>query len=210
MTKWKWTFASLAICSLILAACGSNDASKESTASGETTSQNEQKNSESNEATAETDLERLQEQPLTVLVNGKEEEQTASLQNSDNQGYSMFVLPEYELSAEEPYKDILYVKEHDDVFMRIELLEDTPDFVQEEEYMKSHLKAISTEILQPEEEYFKFENSVSYQASNEEETVTTVLIKDSTNPIKLTIFTKQGEDHRQAFLEMAKTIQRNQ
>ncbi|WP_163103339.1 hypothetical protein [Peribacillus alkalitolerans] len=209
MTKWKWTFASLAICSLILAACGSNETS-ETTASGETTSQNEQKKSDSSEANEENDLERKQEQTLEVVVDGNKVEQTATLQNSDNQGYSMFVLPEYELSAEEPYKDILFVKDHDDVFMRIELLEDTPDFVQEEESMKSYLKAISKEMIQPEEEYLVLENSVAYQASNEEETVTTVLIKDPVNPLKLTMFTKQGYDHKQAFMEMAKTIQRNQ
>jgi hypothetical protein len=210
MTKWKWTFASLALCSLILAACGANETSTESTTSGETTSQNEQKSSDSNAANEGNDLERKQEQPMKVVVNGKEVEQTAFLQNSDNQGYSMYVLPDYELSAEEPYKDILFVKEHDDVSMRIELLEDSLDFSQEEESMKSHLKAISSDVVQPEEEYFKLENSVAYQASNEEETVTTVLIKDPVNPLKLTMFTKQGQDHKQTFMEMAKTIQRNQ
>ncbi|PAK74401.1 hypothetical protein, partial [Micrococcus luteus] len=69
-------------------------------------------------------------------------EETAVLEKSDNQNYSMYVLPSYELTAEEPNKDVLYLTDNDQVFMRIELLPEDTDWEMAEENAKSQLTAV--------------------------------------------------------------------
>jgi hypothetical protein len=216
MRKWK-LFTVIWISALLLSACGTNDATKEQVNENSAAEQNLQdktntKNSSSENDTSSSDDEliRLMEQNLTYSINGKKIEETAFLTNSDNQGYSMYVFPQFELTSEEPMKDILYLKEHDDVFMRIELLSEETDWTAEESNIKTQLKAVSNHVEEAKEDFLKADQSAAFQASNEEEIMTAVLFKNEKNPLKVTMFTKKGLDYRQAFMEMAKTIERNQ
>lgn len=85
---------SVLLLTLLLAACGSSDkeASNDNQATGSTNS-NEETSSDSN----------------------------GTIVNSDNQEYSISVLEGYELTAEEPNKDLLFNKENEEQSMRIEI-----------------------------------------------------------------------------------------
>ncbi len=150
---------------------------------------------------------RILEQNLQYTVNGQEKENTAFLKFNDNQKYSMYVLPEYELSAEEPDKDVLFLSEDDSIFMRIELLPKNSNWDTIEADAKTQLESISKNVKTvslPDDPFFK--EAWAMEVSNGDEMISSYLIKDSELPLKLMIFTKKSKNHLDPFIEMAKTI----
>lgn len=204
------------ILTLFLTACGSNEEKAEHTnGNGKTTNEDkviEEENKETEEAdkqekVPEGDVVRVLEQNMTYTVNGEQKEETAFLKYNDQQNYSMYVLPEYELTSEEPGKEILFFKADDSVFMRIELLPDETEWTTVKDTTKSQLQAVSSEVTSPalpDDEFFK--DATVMEASTESETVTAYLINHGDMKMKLTIFSKKDADHRSPFIEMAKTI----
>ena len=160
---------------------------------------------EATEATTqEQTSEKANEKTLTYKFNEESKQETAVLKTSDNQPYSLFVLPQFELSAEEPGKDVILFSENDSIFMRIELLPADVDWTATEENVKAQLGSISENITDPG---LTIENGSSYEVTTNNEVVTAVLIKNEKAPVRLTMFTTKDADYRDAFLEMAKTIQ---
>lgn len=237
MTKWSAMFSGIAITTLLLTGCSTaNDntakenpstnqngaAQTEEPKTNETENNaaqtEEPKNTEATEATETSDAadateattqeqasEKANEKTLTYKFNSETKTGTAVLKTSDNQPYSIYVLPEFELNAEEPGKDVLLLTENDSIFMRIELLPDNVDWAATEENVKTQLGAVSETITDPG---LAIENGVAYEATTNNEVVTGVLLKDEKAPVRLTMFTTKDADYRQAFLEMAKTIQK--
>ncbi|MEH7121837.1 hypothetical protein V7122_09220 [Bacillus sp. JJ1532] len=222
LKKWMFVFG---LVGLILSGCGTTD-NNENQANGSNQTQNEEINKErqenqntedgqgtvepnNDEQTKEDDgVVRIPEQNLQYTVNGEAKEETAFLKSSDNQPYSMYVLPEFDLTAEEPQKDVLFLTENDHVFMRIELLPPDVQWDMMEENTKAQLQAVD-ETIQPIEvpstdEFFK--DSIALEASNGDDVVTSYLIKNSNQPLKLTLFTKKDLNYKDAFLQMGKTI----
>ena len=220
-------------CLLLLAACGTdsgNEVDQDSNqSSGETaTNTNEDTNNtedtdtttnedtNNNEGTDTTtdeiadDSAAPSEKQLTYQFNGETIKETASLTNSDNQGYSMYVLPNFTLTGEEPRKDTLYVNNADQNFMRIELLSDGVDWEQYEQNIAVELEYYNSDITAPTDANLQMDNASIFEASNGEELATIYLIKDEKQPMKLTMFTKADQDYRNVFVEMAKTIVKNQ
>lgn len=152
---------------------------------------------------------RIMEQNLKFKVNGSEKEETAFLQTSENQEYSLYVLPNYSLTAEEPGKDVLSLKDKENINMRIEIQKPETDWSSVEDNMKKQLEAISSEIKPVEPSVYSIENGTVFETSSGDETVTSVLIKDAELPVRLTIFTTEKEDFRDPFIQMAKTILKN-
>ncbi|MFE8703558.1 hypothetical protein ACFYKX_23620 [Cytobacillus sp. FJAT-54145] len=202
---------------LILTGCGSKvDETDSANGSGTDTEQNEESTENNSEDNTEetSDQENNQDEVIRILednieysVNGELKEETAFLKYGDNQGYSMYVLPDYELTAEEPHKDVLMYKENDQIFMRIELLPQEVEWNSIEETTKAQLNAVSSEIKtveSPDSDFFK--ESTVLEAAGSGDVVTSYLVKSSENPIKLTVFSKENEDHQDAFLKMAETI----
>ncbi|MBU8877611.1 hypothetical protein BGM26_01240 [Bacillus sp. FJAT-29790] len=222
-TLAKWMLIT-GLLGMILAGCGTSQTSGDSTNGTAPTnnvddenqnaddqdageSQGEKGNSEDNAEENKDGVVRILEQNIQYKVNGETKEETAFLKNNDNQHYSMYVLPDYELTAEEPNKDILFLAENDQVFMRIELLPDDVEWSLMEETTKSQLEAVNEEvetIEAPSDEFFQ--SATVMEASTDEETVTAYLIKNKKQPLKLTIFTKSNLDVKDAFVQMAKTI----
>ncbi|WP_286137280.1 hypothetical protein [Bacillus sp. 7894-2] len=150
---------------------------------------------------------RILEQNMTYSVEGETKEDTAFLKHSDNQSYSMYVLPEYELTAEEPNKDVLYLTENDQIFMRIELLPDDADWDMIEENTKAQLEAVSENVQTskaPSDDFYK--DASVMRAEGNGEKVSAYLVKNDDLSLKLTLFNKEDADHEDAFLQMAKTI----
>ncbi|MCM3400553.1 MULTISPECIES: hypothetical protein [Cytobacillus] len=154
---------------------------------------------------------RILEQNMTYTVEGEAKEETAFLKHSDNQNYSMYVLPAYELTAEEPNKDVLYLSENDQVFMRIELLPNDADWNMVEENTKAQLGAVSENVQTadaPSDDFYKDANVMKAEGNGEK--VSAYLVKNEDLSLKLTLFNKEEADHEEAFLQMAKTIMKEE
>lgn len=213
MNKLAKSFAIIGLSALFVAGCGSPEESESTDkapaaqpAAAPEKNEEDQKKTEQEKDTEEG-LIRIMEQNIAYTVNGEQKEETAFLKYNDNQHYSMYVMPEYELSAEEPNKDVLMWTEDDSVFMRIELLPADAEWALVEENSKAQLAAVGPEVKEaqtPEDPFFN--NTWAMETKSGSDIVTTYLIKNEEQPLKLTLFTKENADHRNAFLEMAKTI----
>lgn len=149
--------------------------------------------------------EKVNEKTLTYVFNDESKEETAVLKTSDNQPFTLYVLPQFELNAEEPGKDLLSLTGDENIFMRIELLPEDVDWADTEENVKAQLGSISDSITDPG---LNITNGSSYEVTSDNDVVTAVLLKDEKAPVRLTLFTTKDADYRNAFLEMAKTIQK--
>lgn len=145
------------------------------------------------------------EQTLTYNIKGETKTEKATLVNSDNQDFSIYTLPQFELTGEEPRKDMLFSNAVDSNSMRIELLE-SPNWSTLEENIKLELEYVSKEITNPTDPALQIDNASIFEAVNNDERVTIYLIKNEKMPMKLTLFTSKNEDYREAFVQMAKTI----
>jgi hypothetical protein len=151
-------------------------------------------------------LVRILEQDLSFKINNDSQQDTAFLKYNDNQNYSMYVLPDYELIVEEPTKDLLYFAKNKAISMRIELLSDDVDWnlVKRSTYseLTSLYKAnpIETDLMD-----YTHESAIQ-EVHNGDDIVTAYFINKSDLKLKLTMNTKTQEDHRDAFFQMAKTI----
>ncbi|UQD51520.1 hypothetical protein C0971_05410 [Bacillus methanolicus] len=220
MKLYKNIFFALAIITLALSGCGSATSSKDSAngdrnlhqPAAEKKNQNKDSNSpnkdeDTNKEATDDGVVRILEQNIQYKVNGETKKETAFLKYNDTKDYSMYVLPEYKLTAEEPSKDVLYLTDNPEIFMRIELIPKDTNWDAITNTTKAQLQAVSNDIktLQaPKDSMFK--NSIVMEASKNGETVTAYLINNPDLPLKLTMYTKEDADHRDAFLQMAKTI----
>ncbi|WHY58032.1 hypothetical protein [Peribacillus simplex] len=146
---------------------------------------------------------RLMEQNLRYTINGEAKEKTAFLKKSDNQPFSLYVLQQFRLSAEEPGKDIVFLTEDDSIYMRIELLKADVNWDEVEKNVQAQLKSISETISDPS---LDVEGGTGFEVESGDDVITSILLKDEKSPVRLTIFTKKDRDYRDAFLEMAKTL----
>ena len=207
MKKWTFYAGSALLATLMLAGCGADSTVDEPKDKQEEVNpkDNQGNNSSDQEQGTKKEKIRLMEQNLQYTWNGKTKEETAFLKKSDNQPFSLYVLQDYDLSAEEPGKDIVFLKDDDSVYMRIELLEDA-NWDEVEQNAKDQLKTISDNLEAPA---LDIENGTAYEVSTTEgEVVTSILLKDEKAPLRLTLFTKKNQDYRNAFLEMAKTAEK--
>ncbi|WP_338451873.1 hypothetical protein R4Z09_08390 [Niallia oryzisoli] len=207
-------FIIIGFLALLLSACGTSTGSE---SKNEITSQSDPaeekdtqnlKQEESKQYEIETEDQLPGNQTLSYTLNGVTKEETAVLTKSDNQDYSIYILPSYELTAEEPNKDSLFLKEDDHVFMRIELLPLDTDLNALKENTLAQLKVVNKEvktITPPADDILK--NATVLEAANDGKMVTAYLIEQKEAIVKLTLFTTEQSDHRDALLKMAKTIQ---
>jgi len=164
-------------------------------------------NNDQNAEEAKDNETRGSEQSIQYQLNGETKEATATLQTSDNLHYSMYVLPEFELTAEEPNQDVVYLTEDGNTFMRIQYLSPDTDWKMAEETMKTQLASLNEEvetIQVPDDEFFK--DCTAMKASKNGEIMTGYLIKNAKQPMQLTIFTNEEADYSDAFVQMGKTI----
>lgn len=106
MNKWKHLTTASALI-LLLSACGTTTTD------------------EPGEEVTGSDTEQVEETDTTETdtTTDEQEEEPASIGErvaSDNQPFSLELMEGYELTAEEPNKDVVFFKENDGLFMRIE------------------------------------------------------------------------------------------
>lgn len=114
MSKWKHLTTASALI-LLLSACGTTTSDDtEEQVTGTDTEQVEETESPETEETSEESTEESTEES---------EESTEALGErvtSDNQPFSLELMEGYDLTAEEPNRDVVFFKENDGLFMRIE------------------------------------------------------------------------------------------
>jgi hypothetical protein len=227
-------FILLGVLILLLAACGtsnsqvnSNETNKnteqtpgttdQSNESGEQKANNEKENdpnktSDNEQSTKTAELngqKQTTEQTISYTLNGESKQETAKLTKSDNQNFSLYVLPKFELTAEEPYKDLLFLSENDAISMRIEILPADTDLESLKNDTLTQLKVVNENVqtLDPPNDEFLQNATIMESSNNNGEVVTAYLLDQKDSVIKLTLFTKNQSDYRDAFIQMAKTIQ---
>ncbi len=212
MRKMKLLFVSL-LAAALLASCGTSKTEKDTGVDKEkkeeqkTEAADQTENESSEDARDDPEKVRLQEKNLTFQIDGSPKKETAFLKKSDNQDYSLYVLPDYELTGEEPQKDILYLKEEDTLFMRIELLPANAHLNDEMETMKTQLESVSSDIKEAKPQGHEWlKNATGLTAEDGNEKVSIYLIPQKNWLLKLTLFTPAKEDAEDPFLKMAETI----
>ena len=148
------------------------------------------------------------EQTISYTLNEETKKETAQLTKSDNQNFSLYVLPNFELTAEEPYKDLLFLSENDAISMRIEILPADTDLQSLKTNTLTQLQVVNETVqtLDPPNDAFLQNATIMESSNNNGEVVTAYLIDQKDAMIKLTLFTTDQSDYRDAFIQMAKTI----
>jgi hypothetical protein len=151
-------------------------------------------------------LVRILEQDFSYKINNDSQQDTAFLKYNDNQNYSMYVLPDYELIVEEPTKDLLYFAKNKAISMRIELLSDDVDWNLVKRSTYSELTSLyKANPIEMDLMDYSHESAIQ-EVHNGDDIITVYFINKSDLKLKLTMNTKTQEDHRDAFFQMAKTI----
>ncbi|ARF18308.1 hypothetical protein [Sporosarcina ureae] len=211
--KWRIIFTSLTA-SIMLAACGTSDAEPEKDTTGNAIEEPaapetdvEESTSSENEAEIETDTEgEATEEAMKDAVET----------TSDEQEYSMMVLPGYTLTSEEPGRDSLYLDEDSEMFMRIEAIaidEESYSFDELYENMEELLTASSdgetpVEIIDetdlPQADDIKSVKGAVVDST--EGYFTGYVIEREDKLIRATIYAKEDNEHVEEFKDMAATI----
>ncbi|AGT30911.1 hypothetical protein M493_03015 [Geobacillus genomosp. 3] len=129
---------------------------------------------------------------------------TATLQTSDNQHFSLYVLDGWTLDAEEPHADVLL---HGESFARIRLLQDGE--TNYEQLAKEHAQAVDANAARQQTDKLPkpFADAVWYTAQSDGVTVH-VLASAQPTPMLLTVHSPKGEDVLGAVLAMVATLQK--
>ncbi|WP_341202089.1 hypothetical protein [Planomicrobium okeanokoites] len=224
MSKKLFFAASVLALSGLMAACGSDESTEETNGTATTnTEQNETTTSEettteedaeeTTEETAEEADESAEEEPAEESTEAQEENPAASEGTptvSESQAYEIHLLPGYELTAEEPNKDVVYSSENDELFMRVETFKpEEADFAFADDSIQQTLKASNedaelTEL--PAFEDSKFTNSAVYEIPTDNGKVTGAVFEKEGLIVKLTIFDLTDAGVTEEFLNMGKTI----
>ncbi|MFO1445702.1 hypothetical protein KDN24_21385 [Bacillus sp. Bva_UNVM-123] len=221
LSKWILLFG---LFGFILSGCGTSNEAGNKANGTDATQNNEQTTQNGNEQTtddgkvdeqnnegSQEETVRAEEQTIKYNVNGEAKEETALLQLSDNQHYSMYVLPDFELTAEEPNKDVVMLSKDGHHFMRIELIPKDNDWNSLQENTKAQLEAVNENVQTietPKDEFFK--DAVAMEVQSDNDVVTSYLVKNQEQQLKLTIFSQKDAEYKDAFLQMAKTIVKNE
>ncbi len=138
--------------------------------------------------------------------------------NSDTQDYSVYLLPEYQLTGEEPGKDSLYLAADDSVFMRIEtmssedvtvdyLTENTVTFLEAASNGKTPDELTDAKDLPAGDD---LKSVKGYTVDVEEGTVTGIVFERDNLLVRLSIFDSAEGAHFEDFLKMGETIAKNE
>ncbi|MGW6664642.1 hypothetical protein [Peribacillus sp. NPDC055009] len=201
MTRWTRYIGCVTFAAILLTGCGTTtDENADEPQEGSVKEGNEGNTSQGGNRNNKI---RLMEQNLQYSINGEAKEKTAFLKKSDNQPFSLYVLQQFRLSAEEPGKDIVFLTEDDSIYMRIELLKSDVNWDEVEKNVQSQLESISETIRDPS---LEIEGGTGFEVESGDDVITSILLKDEKAPVRLTMFTKKDRDYRDAFLEMAKTL----
>jgi hypothetical protein len=180
------------------------------TDSKDSTKDSKKNTDEQNETSTDqsTDTQKT-EKEITYEMNGKSVTEKATLSEKGPQGYTMYVLPAYSFTGEEPGKDILFDKKDGHNFMRIEVYPSSINPNDLRHAAEQQLRALSDKIetISDEKTPKQWEKPVILKVEKNPDIVKTYLFKQNDKYVKLTMFTKVDDNRLNSFLQMASTIQ---
>lgn len=172
---------------------------------------NNEENTEDSQDDSEQEEARGPERELTYQSEGSLQTEQAKLTESDEMDYSIYVLDGYQLTSEEPNKDVLYWNEDEQVFMRIETFGSDADYKMLTEQMIDSLEYDGGEAADVSGEYSLSDSDgiqeIFIRQLETEEGLTTgaVFMKEGMT-VRLTVFDKPDADQTDALLSMGATI----
>ena len=217
--------------SLLLAACGSGTSEEDTTSSQvESSEETENTGTDETEATESTEEESTDtdsdssDGTASDETEGDEATDTsgdaptlegATETESDEQNYKLDVLPEYELTSEEPGRDMLFVKDNPEMFMHIETMQTAEtDYEFVVENMNTSLAASSDDAtpveLKEESQLPKssdIQNVQAFRVTTANGPVTGMIFERGDMTVKVTMYDDSEESYYEDFLNMAETIQ---
>lgn len=223
MNKKLFLAASVLAVSGLMAACGSDETSEGTTEETSTETVEEQDDTAtSDDGTEEESTEEAEQEPESSEAVEESEEPAeepaehnpavseGTLTSSDSQSYEIYLLPAYELTAEEPNKDVVFATGNDALFMRIETFNpDEADFAFAKESIQQTVQASNENAELTELASFEgaeFKNSALYEIPTENGKVTGVAFEKDGLVVKLTIFDLTESHVTEEFLNMGKTV----
>lgn len=205
--KKIYTLFTILVLTVLLTACGTSTTTEEQDISNETVSgTTEQTTSPEETENIETDT--------AQSTNSPEKELEGATTESDSQNYSITVVEGYELTGEEPNKDLLFNKNNDLQSMRIETFSADEITIEEiQENLVSTLQASneSTTVTDLKEENLvptndSIDNTSAHQIETPEGKVTGFAFEREGMIVKLTVFDTTDSPSLETFVQMAETI----
>lgn len=210
---------------LVLTACGTtkdnNDEANDNTVNPEeeieendTNKDQDEDSSEEDGSVGENDKDSKDDEEIADEITEFPNE--AELVKSDEQDYSIYVLPNYSLTSEEPGKDSLYLDKDGSIFMRIETMlaeADTYDYLLEN--MLVSLDASSSDSSKPVKledslpSGESIENAQTYSVTSDTGPVIGVIFERNGIIVRLTVFDSVENKYFNDFLRMGETINKN-
>lgn len=205
--KKIYTLLSILVLTVLLTACGTSTTTEKQDNSNETVSgTTEQTTSPEETENIETDTAQSTTSPEKALEGATTE--------SDSQNYSITVVEGYELTGEEPNKDLLFNKNNDLQSMRIETFSADEITIEEiQENLVSTLQAsnesatvtdLKEENLVPTND--SIDNTSAHQIETPEGKVTGFAFEREGMIVKLTVFDTTDSPSLETFVQMAETI----
>ncbi|MDV6376873.1 hypothetical protein ORD22_01160 [Sporosarcina sp. GW1-11] len=207
--KWRIIFASFAV-SVMLAACGTS-------ATDETETEIDDSNGTAIEEPAtnsETDVE--DNDPVATEEPEADRMKDAVETKSDEQDYSMMVLPGYTLTSEEPGRDSLYLEEDSSLFMRIETMPKGGEsytfdelYVNMQELLVASSNGETSQEITDAAELPQNDgilNAKGAQVQSSEGYFKGFVIEREDKLVRVTIYASEDNEHIEEFKQMASTI----
>ncbi|WP_088005850.1 hypothetical protein [Indiicoccus explosivorum] len=148
---------------------------------------------------------------LAFTMGSGAQEAEAVYTESPEQSYIIALLPEFELTSEEPNKDVLYWTENDSVFMRIETFAPGEiDFAFAADAMEQTLQAVNPEGEITESAAIDpsaYVNAKALEVPTDNGMVTGAVYETADSIVRLTIYDTAEANATDAFVSMAETIQ---
>ncbi|WP_342509083.1 hypothetical protein [Sporosarcina sp. FSL K6-2383] len=198
-SKWSFLYAAIAT-ALLLTACGT-DTGKDNT-----------DGSTNGTANPVEDIDKGidDKQEPTDPVASNNEMEKATVTDSDEQNYTIAVLPDYTLTSEEPGKDSLFFDADGSQFMRIETIANEPGTYDHlVENMIAILEATneaSTPAKLTDEAAIPTGEGIENATVFANGSVTGIVFERGSMIVRLTIFDSPNKEHFLNFLHMGETI----
>lgn len=205
--KKMYTLLSILLLTILLAACGTSTTTEEQDNTQETVSEDtEQITSPEESENIETDTAQSATSPEPALE--------GAITESDSQNYSITVVEGYELTGEEPNKDLLFNQDNDLQSMRIETFstdEATIEDIQANVVPTLQASNESATVTDIKEENLiptndTIENTSAHQIDTPDGKVSGYVFERDGLIVKLTVFDTTDSPALETFVQMAETI----
>lgn len=143
---------------------------------------------------------------LTWTQEGMPQAAVATLYRSSNQPFSMYTLPDYQASAEEPGKDVVLMTRNQAAWMRIEMYPATMAVSRIESSIRRALAVTATPMREKPGYAPTLPAATVFHAASAKSSVTAVLFERGGHRVVATVFVPAEFESLAPFFVMLKTI----